>query len=787
MSQITQIEMWKDTGFQEGAIEVPSVNDILPELESSTGNYIKIAHDGGIRTSTEDFFSAFTIPEFFTDDILGFSYLRVHYTYNSGAEMTFYGWIDDISLKSDTADSPSVRIAWHIDYWRTYLASAKLGYGMVQSRPASDNDPPQSLSYRYRLGGDYQSLVPSVPGNDVNWLLFNYVKETDSSKSTKIRTCAVPIDKNNLDTNYFVKIGDNSIKTPSLSQVISGEFLTKMKISASQVTSAFLSPVPPFAIDRKDGTTYYPATSSTTTIEFIPSNVSDDVWKRVDSVRCVIVKSQAFTSYNMHVNFSDGTTATQGFSSTEGFLDWVHGFNGFAPGDKVTATRYYKYRLPDLMRALFPNTSFQNGEYIEIKGITTQMTDSVSFSSSGVYYNAILGSSMDETYTYNNGWPDVTFYSYNRLSAVFYGMRSSTQFSIGVEYPDQGELGYMYTNSQNYYEYSIDLRGIKTTDKSELVIIDMNGIPIATVPWGIALGKGTLRLITSSVSAYLEYRFEGPEYAHADGLTYTIPLPSVDIASNSWVDYVYSGQRDYDVSQRKIASQQALVSGITSSITGAASNAIMASIGHQNTMKNMREAASVLGLDVKNMSASGFAALEKAFGRGFPNTLLYGSPGGPGTHSFYHNKQGMNPLTAGVASLGVGVTASAAEYVISQYFNERLQKAEDMLQAKQFDSITVSGGGWDWLWHGCPPGIITLVADDYSLTRFENDKLLNGIYCSEPTVDCDYIRTSEGPYKIAELIVTGSIPVQARAHIKGRFANGVRIRTINTQTVTEGE
>lgn len=782
MSQITKIEMWKDTGFQEGAVEVPSVNDFLPELESSTDNYIKTAYDGGIRTSTEDFFSAFTIPEFFSDDILGFSYLRVHYTYNSGTEMTFYGWIDDISLKSDTADSPSVRIAWHIDYWRTYLASAKLGYGMIQSRPASDNDPPQSLSYRYRLGGDYQSLVPSVPGNDVNWLLFNYVKETDSSKSTKIRTCAVPIDKNNLDTNYYVKIGDNSIKTPSLSQVISGEFLTKMKISASQVTSAFLSPVPPFAIDRKDGTTYYPATSSTSVTEFIPSDVSDDAWKRVDSVRCVIVKSQSFTSYNMHVNFSDGTTTSQGFSSTEGFLDWVHGFNGFAPGDKVTATRYYKYRLPDLMSTLFPNTSFQNGEYIEIKGITTQMTDSVSFSSSGVYYNAILGSSMDETYTYNNGWPDVTFYSYNRLSAVFYGMRTSTQFSIGVEYPDQGELGYMYTNSQNYYEYSVDLGGVRTTDTSELVIIDMNGIPIATVPWGIALGRGSLRLITSSVSAYLEYRFEGPEYAHADGLTYTIPLPAVDIASNSWVDYVYSGAREYDINQRKIASQQALVGSITSSITGAGSNAVMSTIGQEKIQtlgkKELGEIATALRGQQKMAEAMGspFNIDIKAVSAAIGSKGVGRKVG-----------VGISPWAAAGITGALGVGTSLVDYAFTQYFNGQLQKTEDMLQAKQFDSITVNGSGWDWLWHGCPPGIITLVADDYSLTRFENDKLLNGIYCSEPTVDCDYIRTSEGPYKIAELIVTGSIPVQARAHIKGRFANGVRIRTINTQTVTEGD
>ena len=114
-----------------------------------------------------------------------------------------------------------------------------------------------------------------------------------------------------------------------------------------------------------------------------------------------------------------------------------------------------------------------------------------------------------------------------------------------------------------------------------------------------------------------------------------------------------------------------------------------------------------------------------------------------------------------------------------------MQKAEDILSAKQVDSVMMAGNGWDWMWNGREFGLVPMRGDTYSVNRFETDIRLNGVSVSEPTEDCDTYRTSEGPVRIAELIVTGNIPVQARAYIKGRMANGVRIRTINTVQPTE--
>lgn len=125
--------------------------------------------------------------------------------------------------------------------------------------------------------------------------------------------------------------------------------------------------------------------------------------------------------------------------------------------------------------------------------------------------------------------------------------------------------------------------------------------------------------------------------------------------------------------------------------------------------------------------------------------------------------------------LGVGLAGAAVDYATTQYFNGRLQSAEDSLKVKQIDSIQLPGDGWDWLWFGTGISIVALRPDAYSVNRYNQDVFLNGVKVSEPTSDCTSLVKAGGPLQIQQAIVTGDIPSQARKYIANRLSDGVRI------------
>ena len=129
----------------------------------------------------------------------------------------------------------------------------------------------------------------------------------------------------------------------------------------------------------------------------------------------------------------------------------------------------------------------------------------------------------------------------------------------------------------------------------------------------------------------------------------------------------------------------------------------------------------------------------------------------------------------GALGVTAGVASALIEYAATRYYNDRLQQTEDIRQAKQFDSIVTPGSGWDWLWHGRQCGFVSLVPDDYSLSRFADAVTLEGLEVSEPRVDCTSLINAGGALAIENLVVKGPIPAEAKQYIKARFANGVRI------------
>lgn len=786
MSQITKIELWKDVGFQEGAVEVPSKDDFLPDAD--------IVFDDGVKTSSGDFFSNFTIPAVFSE-YLSMSYVRVTYEYNNADDpMTFYGWIDDVALKSDTDGSPSVSISWHIDYWRTYLATAKFGYGLVQTRPRGENDPPQPLSYRYReLAKTQDPLIPStIRGCNCYWGIISYAVETNDNKIVESHTLVVPVAKTGA---IYYQAGPSTAKRVSLTinEWLSGKFDEYLGIAPSSISSVFISPLPPHKIYSGTGTDADPfvlsGTEGTTPETSTVTETAYDTQRTVSSVR----SDSALTSKDIIITLEDGSTQKS--------------FSGVYTVSSINPMYAYIYEGDSLIRTSQGPEDYLTViplDYIVKNTFGTEQWDSLSngdtitvanavdiYNSLDISYNAYaptgqlmvlvnyrLGDKIrDRTFTFNNGTFGQHYIYANGRSNVLSLTITTTETVISSNaYTEVGKSKYgFYRNDGMMDDYSLSLPSpVATTDLEELVILDYNAIPVGTLPWGMTVQNYSVRNVVSSTSAYVQIRFDSLSSA-SEGLEFTIPLPSIDVASNSYSEYYFSGQRDYDIAQRKIAAEQALVGGITTAITGTVSNTIMAGINPESS-RTTQVRDQVSGGQLINMLNKNDPSLVQVGGRYYRE------------YTDYSIRPAMTKMVgSGVASLGAGIGGAVAEYALAQYFNGQLQNAEDMLQAKQIDSIMVNGSGWDFLYHGSAICLTSLKPDKYSCKRFEADKTLNGIICSEPMEDCTELINANGPLRIAELIVTGSIPVQARAHIKGRFANGVRIRTINTQTVTEGE
>lgn len=290
-----------------------------------------------------------------------------------------------------------------------------------------------------------------------------------------------------------------------------------------------------------------------------------------------------------------------------------------------------------------------------------------------------------------------------------------------IEYPFTSRVTYF---GSGYY---------KTDDVTEYVINGFDGETVGSLPWGVAVDAVDVRLVYATTSAYIQLRFRPSgmttfdfTLSHQYGLTFNIPCWALDVTSNTWSSYVYSGQRQYDMDQRALASESSAISGglsvATSALSGAASGALMGSV--------------VPGI----------------------GTLLGGIIGGVG-----------GGLT--------GALTTGGEFAYeTMYKNDALQRMEDTLHAKQADNILLPGNGIDCIFHGRQLTLVGLVMDEYSRTLYNNDLSIYGAKVSEPTADCSTLIAVGGSLQIDDLIVLGDIPPSAKQYIKQRFAQGVIIR-----------
>lgn len=262
MSNITSLSFWKDTGYTEGCLTNPMINATLPVAD--------ITIDTPVTPAKNRLFSELHLSVPYSD-LYDMSYLKADYTMNNGEDITVYGWIDSVSVESDSDGFPNTFVRWHIDYWRTYNSQVTYGNGLVTRRPgqlwttgvSTDVHPPQRLPYRHLRASTTELLTKTENSTfDVWWVLVRItspgtttrevttVTTTGEESTTTVTVTTEPYVISSKVIAFPVASGYGGLKVgdgtaPSFSDVYNGQWDEKLGILPENIISAFISPVPP--------------------------------------------------------------------------------------------------------------------------------------------------------------------------------------------------------------------------------------------------------------------------------------------------------------------------------------------------------------------------------------------------------------------------------------------------------------------------------------------------------------------------------------------------------------
>lgn len=195
----------------------------------------------------------------------------------------------------------------------------------------------------------------------------------------------------------------------------------------------------------------------------------------------------------------------------------------------------------------------------------------------------------------------------------------------------------------------------------------------------------------------------------------SVPLPSVPITSNTKSSYVYSGERDYDMTMRELQKEQAAISGISGSGTSALGGYLAGSMGKVG--------------------------------------------GGVGA----------------IAGLAANLIGTSVNYAASTYFDSKTQEAVDKLKSNQANNVLNTAGGNAWVSAGAKWKIVTLVRDAVSSAELTAEQSELGYVTDTFAADCSTIISQGGGLRIEGLEVKGGISREGREYIAALFARGVHI------------
>ena len=242
MAKIVSLDLWKDVGYTEGDYEIPAVNIALPLVTAD------ISISDTIIPSKSGVFSKMQIKRSW-EELRYISYLKATYELSSGNETVIYGWVDSVTLLSDSEDAPMCQLDWHIDYWRTYKGSAVFGKGLVK-RKSEFNAPQMSQPIYWEMD---DPAVIKFEGTETTgtadrvmyWLYVAYLETfSGSSTYTYIEYRCAPLG----ETDTYIKdsiSGGSSGKSLPLNSLLKGTWEETLGFDPSKVKGAWILPIPP--------------------------------------------------------------------------------------------------------------------------------------------------------------------------------------------------------------------------------------------------------------------------------------------------------------------------------------------------------------------------------------------------------------------------------------------------------------------------------------------------------------------------------------------------------------
>ena len=253
---------------------------------------------------------------------------------------------------------------------------------------------------------------------------------------------------------------------------------------------------------------------------------------------------------------------------------------------------------------------------------------------------------------------------------------------------------------------------ICSTETEKYVLLDVDGSKILELPYGYEFTSVDVYPIFEADSAAMIFSFKNELAGRAEGMVAVAPLPVLPVNTNALSEYVYSGQREYDREARTIASN---ASAWKSSASGGGQGAMMGAFG---------------------------------------------------------------PAGAAVGILG-GVSGGLINYGVEMlYQNDEEQRILDRLKANQPSSLIMGSNARALIANLKGYRLVKLKMDDYSSGQVSNTRSNFGISVDEILSSCESMVKTDlktGYYSIKNLIISGSLPKEAKDYIKNKFEAGVKL------------
>lgn len=245
MTTIKNLRFWKDTGYTDGSTEIPPLNQVMKPYD--------FLYMEDVIPQKERLFTEMQLHSDYLE-MLDMSYLAFNLDMNNGADLTVYGWVDDVRVQSDTEDFPLTIVSWHIDPWRTFGIKAKYGSGTVIRRPHTDDDFYQGYSYIYK---NAERRVKLIDSPDYYWwvLLVRQVKDSEE-KISRIEFVTYPVFTGGVNELTLTK-GTDSHTAPNFYTTITAGFDERLEFNPDTITGAWILPFPPISgIVQTDTSTF---------------------------------------------------------------------------------------------------------------------------------------------------------------------------------------------------------------------------------------------------------------------------------------------------------------------------------------------------------------------------------------------------------------------------------------------------------------------------------------------------------------------------------------------------